>query len=145
MQLADALRLLETHMQAWTATPVAYENVDPRNLTQVGQPLLPAGTTDYVAMRTTLDHSQPITVPNRCHRYHGTVYFAVCVQAGTGSRTLAGYVDSLIALFEAKQIAGTAGVLRTGRVTFSQKYQPSDGWYVHEIGFNFAYERYTVS
>ena len=145
MQLADALELLETHLQAnWTDTPIAFENVDQRNSTLIGQPLLPAGTTDYVAVRTMLDGSRTITVPARCIRYFGAIYVAVCTLAGTGTRASAAYADRLISLLEERHLSGQAGSLRLGNLTFSTKYSPSARWFVHEIGFDFSFERVAV-
>lgn len=145
MHFAEVLQLIETTLATtWSVTPIAYENVDARNQTQVGQPLLPAGTADYLAVRVVLDTSRAVTVPGRCRRYTGTLYLALCVMSGQGSRQLATYLDQLNALFDGTTLNGSAGLVRFSGLTFSRKYAPAEGWYVHEVGFSFAFERDTT-
>ena len=49
--------------QNWSLTPLAWHNVDARNYTLPGQPLLPDGTEDYLAVRLDIHAATTLTVP----------------------------------------------------------------------------------
>lgn len=143
MDILSAQTLLETYFNTnWTATPVVYENVEARNWTATGQPLLPEGETSYVTFRTEYGRTEFITVPGRCRRQHGVLYPAVCVRTATGTRTALTYAKDLVALLEGKELEATDGVLRLRSMGGTQKYRPSEGWLVVEMAFNFSFERY---
>ena len=143
MNLLTAQALIETYLSTnWTATPVAYENVEARNWTATGQPLLPEGDVDYVTLRTEFRGSETITIPGRCIRYYGGLYPAVCVKDGSGTRTALGYAKDLTALLESKEIPSADGMLRVWTLAGTQKYRPSADWFVVELSFNFSFERY---
>lgn len=145
MDVLSCSALLESYIGTnWSDTPVAYENVDARNWTEVGQPLLPDGTEDYLAVRQHIQKSEYITVPGTCRRYFGTLYTGIMTRDGTGTRNAEGHAKKLIELFEGIEISSPDGMLRMWSLTGSHKYRPAEGWYAIELAFNFSFERYVA-
>lgn len=146
MDLLSAQTLLETYFSThWTATPVVYENVEARNWTATGQPLLPEGEVDYVTFRTEYGRSETITIPGNCRRQYGVLFPAVCVRDATGVRVAMSHARDLVALLESKEIASGSEILRLWTLGGTQKYRPADGWFVVELAFNFSFERHVPS
>jgi hypothetical protein len=144
MTHASASRLIAQHLVSrWTSTPIVWENVNPQNLQAAGQPLLPAGVADYVAVRDVGRGSQTITVPAACTQVSRQLFLAACVKAGTGTRKAQAMVDGLIALFENTVLRGNPGegVVRFRDYTGPATYLAPNGWYVAEVGFMFQFEK----
>lgn len=144
MNISDASAVLENYLTvAWTATPIAYENVEARNWSEIGQPLLPDGDSDYIAIRSQVVNSRTLTVPGTCRRYEGVLFVGVAVRDGTGTRVADTYAAQLVTLLEGKELPSTTGMLRLWNLGGSVKYRPTTGWYVNELSFSFSFERYT--
>lgn len=144
MNHAGASRLIAQHLVTnWTSTPLVWENTSPLNFNAAGQPLLPAGEVDYVAVRDIGRGSQTITVPAACTQVSRQLFLAACVKAGTGTRKAQTMVDDLIALFENTVLRGDAGegVVRFQDYTGPATYLAPNGWYVAEVGFMFHFEK----
>jgi hypothetical protein len=142
MNLLDAETLIQTYLASnWTATKIAYPNVLPADFTAPGQPLLPEGTADYIALRYQFENSRFITVPGTCRRYTGQIQITAFVRRQTGTRTLATYANSLIELFEGKEIKNTGNeILRVWGLTGSIELAYDD-WYARELAFAASFER----
>lgn len=146
MQYGEAPRLLQTYLsENWTATPLAYTNVDGRYWSEVGQPVLPTGEEDYITVRTHIFHSEFITVPGTCRRYHGTLFLAAATRKGSGTRALETYISDLIALLEGKTLSNTdGGELRVWTLTGNAEYAIED-WFINEIALGFSFERFVLT
>lgn len=145
MTYTDADRLIQEYLAAnWTTTPIAWPNVEPRSFVPIGQPLLPMGTADYIALRSHGTGSQTVTVNGSCIRYSGQLFAAIAVKEGTGVRTAKGHTDTLVALLENKTIKepGT-GAVRMGTITGPTEYPAPNGWFVVEFAVMFYFERFT--
>ena len=143
MNLLDAETLIQTYLSSnWTTTKVAYPNVLPADFSAPGQPLLPEGNADYIALRYQFDQSRFITVPGNCRRYTGNIQPTIFVRRQTGTRTLATYANSLIDIFEGKEITdSTGGVLRVWGLTGAIELTYDD-WYARELTFAASFERH---
>ncbi|MCO5761594.1 MAG: DUF4128 domain-containing protein [Chromatiaceae bacterium] len=144
MTYTDADRLIQEYLAAnWTTTQIAWPNVEPRSFVPIGQPLLPMGTSDYIALRSHGTGSQTITVNRKCVRYTGQLFVAVCVKEGTGVRTAKGHTDTLVNLLENKTITehGT-GDVRMNTITGPTEYPAPNGWFVIEFAIMYAFERF---
>ena len=87
MTLEQADALIATYLSSnWTATLIAWENVDPRAFSMPGQPLLPDGTADYLQVRSYEVSNRTVTIPAHCIRSHVQLQISVCVKAGSGVR-----------------------------------------------------------
>lgn len=143
MNLLEAEALIQTYLSSnWTATKIAYPNVLPADFSAPGQPLLPEGDSDYIAIRYQFENSRFITVPGNCRRYTGTIQPTIFVRRQTGTRTLATHANSLINLFEGKEVKNTGGgLLRVWGLTGSIELTYDD-WYARELAFAASFERY---
>lgn len=145
MTFDEADQIIATHLDTnWVTTPIAWPNVEPRDFQTVGQPLLPLGETDYIAIRTTGLGSRTVTVPGTCIRYSGQLFVASCVKAGTGVRLAKERLGELSSLLENATLRGTPGVVRLGTLTGPVAYTTSNGWYVEEIGIMYHFERFAA-
>ena len=143
MNLADADKILTEYLAAnWTTTEIAWPNIEGRDFSAAGHPLLPTGTADYVALRTHGTGSRTVTVDGRCIRYSSQLFVAVCVKEGTGVRAARGHLDGLILLLENKTLSGNSGTIRMGTITGPVDYVAPNGWFVSEVGIMYFYERY---
>jgi hypothetical protein len=139
----QADKLITEYLTAnWSTTPIVWPNLEPRDYSAVGQPLLPRGTTDYVALRSHGTGSQTITVTGSCVRYMGQLFVAVCVKEGTGVRTAKGYVDSLVDLLENQTLTNADGDVRMGTISGPTEYPSENGWFVSEFALMFAFEKF---
>ena len=144
MNFAESDKILTEYLAAnWTTTPISWPNVEGRDYSVAGHPLLPVGTADYVALRTHGAGSRTVTVDGRCIRYSSQLFIAVCVKEGTGVRAARGHLDGLVALLENATLSGTAGQIRMSNVTGPADYMAPNGWFVSEVGIMYHYERYT--
>lgn len=144
MTLDQADELLVTYLSDnWTETPIAWPNVEPRNWTEAGQPLLPDGTDDYIAVRGMGLGSQTITVDGSCIRYTGQLFIASCVKDGTGVRRAKSHLTGILELLENETLSGPDGSVRLGTITGPVGYSSANGWYVEEVGLLYHFERYT--
>lgn len=144
MNLAESDKLLTEYLAAnWTATPISWPNIENRDYSVAGHPLLPTGTADYVALRTHGAGSRTVTVDGRCIRYSSQLFVAVCVKEGTGVRGARGHLDGLVALLENATLSGTAGRIRMSNITGPVDYAAPNGWFVSEVGIMYFYERYS--
>jgi hypothetical protein len=146
MTYSDADKLISEYLAAhWTTTPIAWPNIEPRSFVPIGQPMLPMGTADYIALRSHGTGSQTITVDGGCIRYSGQLFCGVLVKEGTGVRTAKGYIDTLVALLENKTIRESgAGAVRMGTITGPTGYPAASGWYVEEFAIMYYFERFVV-
>lgn len=128
--------------QNWTSTPIAWHNVDPRNFSDPGQPLLPDGTDDYLAVRVDLHGGKTITVPGHCIRYAGQLSVGVCVRERTGTRQAKAYLDDLAGLLENHRLVSSYGSLLVSPLANQGDYFTENGWYVLEAAFPIHFERY---
>jgi len=144
MTLSGADKVISEFLAAnWTQTPVSWPNIEGRNYAVAGYPLLPEGTSDYVAVRTTGAGSRTITVPGRCIRTSAQIFFAACVKEGLGQRKALEYIDDLIALFENARLTSPEGTVRMSNYTGPAGYPAPNGWFVQEIGVMFYFERFS--
>lgn len=142
MNIISAETALQSYLATnWTRTDIAWPNVLPADFAAPGQPLLPEGDTDYIAVRHEFTNSRFITVPGTCRRYSGVLYLSVFVRRETGTRTLADYTSDLINLFEGKQIAHAGEYLTVWTMTGSIDRELAD-WYTREIAFSMTFERH---
>lgn len=145
MTYTEADKLISEYLASqWTTTPIAWPNIEPRSFVPIGQPLLPMGTSDYVALRSQGVGSQTITVDRSCVRYAGQLFVAACVKEGTGVRTAKGYVDELVDLLENRTLKGSGGVVRLSTLTGPTGYPAPNGWYCEEFAVMYYFERYTT-
>ena len=145
MNILEAETLIETYLsENWTRTPITYPNVMPADFSAAGQPLLPKGTNDYIALRYSFSQSEAITVPGTCRRYYGSIRITAFVRRQTGTRQLASYANDLISLFEGKEISNSSGqLLRVWGLTGSIELTYDD-WYARELAFSASFERYAT-
>lgn len=144
MNYVEASTLLQVFMfNNWTATPLAFNNVDSRNWTSVDQPVIPEGDSDYITVRTHIFHSQFITIPGTCRRYFGSLRLAISVRKGTGTRANETYATDLIGLLEGRTLSDASGELRVWTLTGNAEYGDED-WHVNELAFGFSFERYVL-
>lgn len=144
MNFAGSDKVLTEYLAAnWTTTPISWPNIEGRNYSAAGHPLLPAGDDDYIALRTHGAGSRTVTVNGSCIRYASQLFVAVCVKEGTGVRGARGHLDSLVNLLENKTLSGISGTVRMGTITGPVDYTAPNGWFVTEIGILYFYERYT--
>lgn len=142
MNIVQAAEHIQTYFDTnWTSTPIAWANVEARDWDVANQPLLPEGVEDYITVKILVPNSQTITVPGHCRRYFGTIYIAISVRKGTGTRRLEGYASELIELLENKRIDSADGEIRVWTLTGNAEFAISD-WYVNQIAFGFSFERY---
>ena len=145
MTFAESDKLLNEYLAAnWTATPISWPNIEGRNYSAAGHPLLPTGPADYVALRTHGAGSRTVTVDGRCIRYSSQLFVAVCVKEGTGVRGARAHLDGLVTLLENATLSGAMGQVRMSNITGPVDYQAPNGWFVSEIGIMYHYERYTA-
>ena len=130
--------------QSWTATPLAWHNVDERNFTEPGMPLLPDGDTDYVSVRLDVFSATTLTVPANCIRYSGQLALGICVKERTGTRQAKKYLSDLAALLENQTLASDGGHLRVSTLSNTADYFAENGWYVLEATFALYFERYLI-
>ena len=130
--------------QSWTATPLAWHNVDERNFTEPGMPLLPDGDTDYVSVRLDVFSATTLTVPANCIRYSGQLALGICVKERTGTRQAKKYLSDLAALLENQTLASDGGHLRVATLSNTADYFAENGWYVLEATFALYFERYLI-
>ncbi len=141
MNLTNAETLIQEYLStAWTATKIAWPNVLPADFATLGQPLLPEGTANYIAIRHEFTQSTFITVPGTCRRYKGAIFPSIFVRRETGTRTLAQYTSTLIELFEGRELAFGTEFLRVWTMTGSVDRSLAD-WYVRELAFGASFER----
>ena len=126
----------------WAATPLAWRNVDPRNFADPSQPLLPDGTTDYLAIRVDVYSGQTITVPGNCVRYTGQLSVGICVRERTGTRQAKTYLATLAEMLENRRLISSAGSLMVSPLSNQGDYFAENGWYVLEASFPIHFERY---
>jgi hypothetical protein len=144
MNYSDADKLISEYLAAnWTTTPIAWPNIEPRSFVPIGQPMLPMGTADYVALRSQGAGSRTVTVDGSCIRYSGQLFVAICVKEGTGVRTAKGHIDALVEILENVTIKAAEGAVRMGTLTGPTGYPSGNGWYCEEFGIMFTFERYT--
>lgn len=144
MNFSQSDKIITEHLAAnWTTTPISWPNIEGRNYSAVGQPLLPAGTADYIALRSHGAGSRTVTVDGSCIRYSSQLFVAVCVKEGTGVRTAKGNVDTLVALLENATLRGNSGSVRMNNITGPTEYSAPNGWYVIEFAVMYHYERFT--
>ena len=133
--------LLASH---WTATPLAWHNVDERNFGDPGQPLLPDGDDDYLSVRLDIFPGRTITVPGTCVRYGGQLAIGICVKERTGTRQAKTYLADLAELLENQTLVHDGGRLRLSTLSNTADYFAENGWYVLEATFALYFERYLV-
>ena len=145
MNLIEAESLIQVYFsENWSATKVAYPNVLSADFAAIGQPLLPEGEEDYVAVRHIFDQSRFITVPGTCRRYTGAIQPTVFVRRHTGTRNLLSHCSPLIELLEGREITNPGGgLLRVWGLTGSIELAYDD-WYAREMSFSASFERYVT-
>lgn len=143
MRLDDAEAAVYTLLATrWTATPLAWHNVDPRNFIVPGEPLLPDGDADFIAVRLDIFGSTTLTVPGNCIRYSGQLALGICVKERTGTRQAKTYLADLSALLENQTIKSSDGAIRVSTLSNTADYFAENGWYVLEATFPLYFERY---
>lgn len=130
--------------QSWTTTPLAWHNVDERNFTEPGMPLLPDGDTDYVSVRLDVFSATTLTVPANCIRYSGQLALGICVKERTGTRQAKKHLSDLAALLENQTLASDGGHLRVSTLSNTADYFAENGWYVLEATFALYFERFLI-
>ena len=130
--------------QHWTATPLAWHNVDERNFGEPGQPLLPDGDEDFVSVRLDVFSSQTLTVPANCIRYSGQLALGICVKERTGTRQAKTYLADLAGLLENQTLTSASGHLRMSTLSNTTDYFAENGWYVLEATFSLYFERHLL-
>lgn len=144
MNFAESDKIITEYLAAnWTATEISWPNIEGRDYSAAGHPLLPAGDADYIALRTHGAGSRTVTVDGSCIRYSSQLFVAVCVKENTGVRAAKGHVDSLVNLLENKVLSGTSGSIRMSNITGPAEYAAPNGWYVIEFGVMYFYERFS--
>lgn len=145
MQIHEAEAALYALLaRRWTATPLAWHNVDARNFTEPGQPLLPDGEADYITVRLDVFGSTTLTVPANCIRYSCQLALGICVKERTGTRQAKKYLSDMAALLENQTLAADGGHLRLSTLSNTADYFSENGWYVLEATFAIYFERYLV-
>lgn len=144
MNLSGADKIISEYLSDnWTKTPISWPNIEGRDFTAPGQPLLPMGTEDYIAVRTAGSGSRTITIPGTCIRTSAQLFLAVMVKETTGQRKALAYVDDLIELFENAVLPGSDGEVRMSNTSGPASYPTPNGWFTSEIGIMFYFERFT--
>ena len=145
MTLEQADALIATYLSSnWTATPIAWENVDPRAFSMPGQPLLPDGTADYLQVRSYEVSNRTVTIPAHCIRSHVQLQISVCVKAGSGVRKAKKHLSDLVNLLENATIGASGSQIRFGTLIGSAGYFSDNGWYIRDAAFPFYFERYVA-
>ena len=143
MTITDAEEAVYGLLSAvWTATPLAWRNVDPRNYLDPSQPLLPDGEDDYISVNVDVFSATTLTVPGNCIRYSGQVALGICVPERTGTRTAKTYLSQLCDLLENQRLRSSDGSLVVSTLSNQGSYVTDNGWYVLEATFPLYFERY---
>lgn len=144
MNSLQASQLIETYLSTnWTATKLAYENVDPRDWSATGTPLLTKGTNSFVRLYKQFATSEPVTVNRSCRRYYGFLHTLIHTKEGIGARTAETHAESMITLIEGKEISDANGTLRFWDMIQNSRYWIDGGWFVIDLSFKFSFEKYT--
>lgn len=142
MNLEEADALLTTYLaEHWTHTPIAWQNIEPRNFSEMGQPLLPSGTENYVAIRSEIVGNRTLTVPGSCIRTQMQLQVAVCVKENTGTRNTRRLLSELVELLENQRI----GSLSFGTLAGAARYVTENGWFVEEASLPCYFERHVAT
>jgi hypothetical protein len=145
MTLEEADALLTTYLaEHWTQTPIAWQNIEPRNFSEMGQPLLPSGTEDFIAVRSEIVNNQTLTVPGRCIRTQMQLQVAVCVKENTGTRSARRWLSDLVALLENQRIGDPGSQLSFGTLSGAARYVTDNGWFVEEASLPCYFERHVA-
>lgn len=126
----------------WSQTPLSWHNVDERDYSVPGEPLLPDGDRDYISVRLDIFGSTTLTVPGNCIRYGGQLALGICVKERTGTRQAKTYLADLSALLENQTIKSSDGSIRVSTLSNTADYFAENGWYVLEATFPLYFERY---
>ncbi len=128
----------------WSLTPLAWHNVDAKNYTEPGYPLLPDGTEDYVSVRLDIHAATTLTIPGNCIRYSGQLSFGICVKERTGTRQAKLYLSELADLLENSRLVSDECSLMVSPLSNQGDYFSENGWYVLEAAFPIHFERFLV-
>lgn len=145
MNLEAADALLATYLsQYWTQTPIAWQNVEPRNFSEMGQPLLPSGDEDYVAVRSEVVGNRTLTVPGSCIRTQLQLQVAVCVKEGSGTRRARRLLSQIVELLENKRIGDFGNRLSFSTLSGAACYTSDNGWFIEEASLPCYFERHVA-
>ena len=144
MTPVQASQLIEEYLSTnWTATKIAYENVEPRDWTETGTPLLTKGETPFIKIYKQFPTSEPITVSKSCRRYYGFLHVLVHVKESTGARVAETHATNLINLIEGKEILSGGEVFRFWDLVQETRFWTDGGWFVIDLSFKFSFEKFT--
>ena len=140
MKINDARRAIETYLNTnWTETPIDFENVESRDLSLAGQPLLWEGQNPFLAFDLDIIGSRQISAYPACMRFNGSIDLKVCVKEGTGPGYSTELCDDLLALFQDKVLYHSTEEIRVGTASGPIDYVTSAGWYVQQLQFPFFF------
>lgn len=134
----QALKTIQSQFQTnWTYTPVAYDNVEPRDFSDPVQPLLSDLQTPYIGVKVLFEESYAAeTGPNAIKRTWGSIETSFFTRLSSGASTNSANIDNLSNLFEYKVIGG---------IVFKELMVltpiPTKGWYVTPTLLRFYFNR----
>lgn len=130
----------ETLVNAWSQTPIAFENVPARDHSISGSPLLSEGDKNYIEVSVDVTDTKPLEIPLGLLRYRGYVRISVHVKEGTGTRIACGYIDDLNNIFQFKLLNDGTTCLRTHEFLDSGKFTILEGWVTYACQWPFSTE-----
>jgi len=138
MTYSEALTVIESHLHNnWTATPVAYDNVEPLDYTDDVKTLLSDGSSPYIELKTIFADSHAAeTGPNAVKISWGYINATFYSKESTGAKVNQTNIDTLCGLFEYQRIGGIVFKEMTVLTPFR-----SGGWYATPTMLRFYFTR----
>jgi hypothetical protein len=138
---ATITALLENTLQdSWSATPIAWQNVEARDHAIAGAPLLSAGSKNYINFSVDITKTEAMEIPLGFIRYSGFIGVDVNTMEGAGTRAADTLIDSLNELFQYQVISDGSTCIRTHEYLDSGTFIILEGWATHACQWPFSVE-----
>lgn len=129
MSNAQITQLIEETLQAgWVSTQIGWANVENRDQTIAGSPLLSEGTNSYIDFSVDFTGSSAIEIPLGYIRYHGYINVDIYTKEGVGTRSAEGIVDDLNDLFQYRTFLDGTLCVRTHEYLDTGTFTILQGW-----------------
>lgn len=140
MSKAVIAELLETTIQSNWDTPIAWPNVESRDHSLPGSPLLSEGNKNYISFSVDITKTEAVEIPLGFIRYHGYINVDLYIKEGVGTRKAESLIDSLNDLFQYRIISDNTTCIRTHEYIDSGIFTILEGWATHICQWPFSVE-----
>jgi len=110
----------------WSATEIAWENVEPRDHSKADAPFLYDGSDPYISVEISAESTDAVFLGENCRRYYGHVGVDIHIPENTGSRVKSQLTDALNTLLQYKELAN--GVRLKEYTNVGGGYELRKGW-----------------